>query len=182
MINARVTMLPLAFAATVMLTACGGNDAADQSAADSAAADAAAMMETPVAETFVITLSGAAERPNPVTTTAQADATIMVYPDSITYVVNGLNVNGVTAVHLHRGGAEETGPAIVVMYTSDAGADIASGSITSGTITRETALAEGVTFDQLREMVRTGAAYVNIHTTANPDGELRSQTSTGTPM
>lgn len=183
MISSRFPMLPFAFAATMMLAACGGNTADDApvDAADAAAADAAAMTEIESAETFMVTLSGAAERPDPVATTAAAEATIMVYTDSIAYVMNGLNVKGVTGVHIHRGTAEEAGPVLATLYTSDAGTDFASGPIASGTITRETTLAEGATFDELRELVRTGAAYLNVHTTANPKGELRSQTVTA-PM
>ncbi len=183
MISSRLTMLPLAFAATLVLAACGNSadDAASDvsAAADSAAADAAAMMDMEAAETFMVTLSGAAERPEPVATTAAAEATTMVYADSIVYVVNGLDVKGVTAVHIHRGGAEEAGPVLATLYTSDGGTDFANGPIASGTITRETTLAEGATFDEVRELVRTGAAYLNVHTVANPKGELRAQTVSG---
>lgn len=178
MITSRRPVFSLALAATFLLAACGDKTADDATvdAADAAAADAAAMTEIEPAELFMVTLSGAAERPEPVATTAAAEATIMVYADSIAYVVNGLDVKGVTAVHIHRGGAEEAGPVLATLFTSDAGTDFANGPMASGTITRETTLAEGATFDDVRELVRTGAAYLNVHTKANPKGELRSQT------
>jgi hypothetical protein len=176
----RPVLLPTAFASALLLAACGGGgDAASESA--DAAADAAAMAEAPSMEMLLSTLSGDAERPAPVTTKAQAEATYMVYPDSIGYVVNALDLVGATAVHIHRGGAEEAGPVMATLFTSEAGTDFANGSVAMGTITRETVLAEGVTFDDLREALRTGAAYTNIHTKANPRGELRAQTTTA-PM
>ncbi len=179
MIRFRNALIPFVATSVFALAACGGNkDNADDLPADVVAAeDAAAIMETAPAETFVVTLSGAAERPTPVETKAEAEATIMVYADSIAYVVNGLNVMGVTAVHVHKGGAEEAGDVMATLYTSEAGNDFASGPMAMGTITRETPLAEGATFDALRELVRTGAAYINVHTKANPKGELRAQTA-----
>ena len=182
MLHARQSLVPVALGAALLLAACGGAaDTAEEAAAD-VAADASAMMdEAPAMEMLVSTLSGAAERPEPVTTKAQAEATYMVYADSIGYVVNGLELVGATAVHIHRGGAEEAGPVMATLFSNPDGVDIANGSVALGTITRETALAEGVTFDDLREAVRTGAAYTNIHTKANPRGELRAQTSSN-PM
>jgi hypothetical protein len=170
---------PLVLGASFLLAACGGGaDTASDTAADSAAADAAVIEEAaPAMDMLISSLSGAAERPDPVGTKAQAEATYMVYADSIGYVVNALDLIGATAVHIHRGGAEETGPVMATLFTNADGADFANGTLAMGTITRETALAEGVTFDDLREVVRTGAAYTNVHTKANPKGELRAQTT-----
>ncbi len=184
MFRMRTSLIPFFASASLLLAACGGRDtaeSADDMAAD-AAADASAMMETAApAETFMTMLTGEAERPSPVTTRAQGEATFMVYPDSIAYIVNALDLTGATTVHIHRGGPEEAGPAIVTIFANEAGTDFPSGTVTSGTITRETALNEGVSFDELRDLVRNGAAYVNIHTKAYPNGELRGQT-TGRPM
>lgn len=182
MLSSRTPLLAAAFGALTLLAACGGSaDTADavEEGMEDMAADASAMMDEtmPAMESFMATLTGENERPEPVTTKAQAEATIMVHADSIVYAVNGLDVMGVTAVHIHRGGAEEAGPVMAALFKSEEGMDVANGSIALGTITRETALPEGVTFDDLKEAVRTGAAYVNIHTKAHPGGELRAQTN-----
>ena len=186
MLQSRTAMLALATFTTLTLVACGGDKAAEESGAAAADASAAgAMMADAGAgtmETFMITLSGAAERPTPVTTKAQAEATIMVHPDSIVYAVNGLDLMGVTGVHIHRGGVEEAGPVIAALFKSETGEDVANGSIAIGTITRETALPEGTTLESLAEAIRTGQAYVNIHTKGNPGGELRGQTTGGGMM
>jgi hypothetical protein len=184
MLHSRSVVRPITLGAALLLGACGGGDAsgdAAQAATDSAAmADAATTADAPAMDMFVSSLSGAAERPEPVATKAQAEATYMVYADSIGYVVNALDLMGATAVHIHRGGADEAGPVMATLFSSADGADFANGTLAMGTITRETALAEGVTFDDLRTAVSTGAAYTNVHTKANPKGELRAQTTMGT--
>ncbi len=182
MLHTRTPAFALAFSAMTLLAACGGAEKAEETT-DEMAADASAMMEeAPAMETFMLTLTGANERPEMVTTTAEAEATIMVYADSIVYAVNGMDVMGVTGVHIHRGGAEEAGPVMAGLYKSEEGADVASGSITMGTITRETALPEGVTFDDLATAVKSGNAYVNVHTKEHPAGALRAQTTAGGGM
>lgn len=169
---------PLVLGASFLLAACGGGaDTASDVPADTGAESAMMADEAPAMSMLISSLSGAAERPDPVGTKAQAEATYMVYPDSIGYVINALDLVGATAVHIHRGGAEETGPVMATLYSNSEGADFANGTIAMGTITRETALADGVTFDELREVVQSGAAYTNVHTKANPKGELRAQTT-----
>ncbi len=186
MLRMRSRLFPFFASASILLAACGGRDtAADDMQLDmgaDAAADASAMTDAAAPmEMFMSTLTGEAERPAPVATRAQGEATFMVHADSISYVVNALDLNGVTAVHLHRGGTEEAGPVIVTLYTSEAGTDFPSGTVTSGAINRDTPLSEGVSFEELRELVRSGTAYINIHTKANPDGELRGQTTGSMP-
>lgn len=183
MLHARTPAIALAFSAMTLLAACGGSDNAAEEAMDDMAADASAMMESaPAMETLMLSLTGANERPEPVTTTAQGEATILVYADSIVYAVNGMEVMGVTGVHIHRGGAEEAGPVMAALYKNADGMDVANGSITMGTITRETAMPEGVTFDDLAAAVKSGNAYVNVHTKDHPAGALRAQTTGGGMM
>ncbi len=183
MIRLRSTFLPFLASASVLLAACGGNDASNEAPNDMPAeAETGAMMETAPMESFMATLSGEAERPDPVTTTATGRASFVVHADSISYTVDATNLMGVTAVHIHSGGVEESGPPMVTLYSSDAGVDVPTGSVAAGTITRETTLNGETTFDQLREQVRMGAAYVNIHTVANPKGEIRGQTTAGASM
>lgn len=179
MLHARALVLPITLGASMLLAACGGgSDTAADAPPPEATADASMMAdEAPAMDMLISSLTGAAERPEPVDTKAQAEATYMVYADSISYVLNALDLTGATAVHIHRGGAEEAGPVMATLFTSADGEDFANGTLAMGTITRETALADGVTFDDLRTAVSTGAAYTNVHTKANPKGELRAQTT-----
>lgn len=178
MLQARSLVLPLTLGASMLLAACGGGaDTASDAPAESTADASMMAEEAPAMDMLISSLTGAAERPDPVDTKAQAEATYMVYADSISYVLNALDLNGATAVHIHRGGAEEAGPVMATLFSNADGADFANGTLAMGTITRETALAEGVTFDDLRTAVTAGAAYTNVHTKANPKGELRAQTT-----
>ncbi len=178
MFRMRSSFLPFVASASLLLAACGGNNTDMAADSTAVAADAGTTADAALMETVTSTMNGANERPQPVTTTATGDASFMLYADSIVYAVNGANLMGVTAVHIHSGGPEETGPPLVTLYTSEEGMD-ASGPISTGTITRETALNGETTFENLRELVRTGGAYVNVHTKANPAGEIRGQTASG---
>ncbi len=175
-----------AFAASAFfLAACGGGDTAsdttdaDMTAAETAQADAMATDDMAPMASYMVSLTGDAERPAPVATKAIGETSIMVHGDSISYAVNALDITGITAVHFHRGGAEETGGPIVTLFSDENGVDPRNGSVSSGVITRETQLADGVTFDELKEMLRNGNVYVNIHTKNHPAGEIRGQVGAG---
>ncbi len=181
MSSLRSRVLPFLASASVLLAACGGGggDAANDTPADmaeDAAADMNAAMDAS-AETVNAMMTGDAERPQAVTTTATGSASFTVYADSIMYAVNGNNLMGVTAVHVHSGGPEESGPPMATLYTSESGTDFVSGTLGAGAITRQTTLNGDATFDNLRELIRTGGAYVNVHTKGNPGGEVRGQIS-----
>ena len=172
----------LSVATCMTLAACGGSDqpAADAEPATDVAVDLAAQASLDDMPDMVMrmsTLTGQAERPEPVLTTAQAEATYMVFADSIGYAISALDLKGVTAVHIHRGGANDAGPVLVTLSSTPEGVDVPNGNVVSGTITRETALSDGVSFDELRDLVNNGGAYTNIHTIENPRGELRAQTT-----
>lgn len=110
-----------------------------------------------------VTLSGAAERPNPVTTAATGSETITIAGNVVNYdiVYNGLGT-AATAAHIH-------GPA-----TTEQAAGVLKGLATpSGTSGR---LTGSITLDlaQLSALL-DGKTYVNIRTTGQGGGELRGQ-------
>jgi hypothetical protein len=175
--------LPLALAVAMpfALAACGGGDApADEEAAPATdqAAEAEMEMEAPPMQAYMVAMNGAAERPDPVETKAMGETSLIVFGDSIQYAVNALDITGITGVHIHKGGPEEAGGVIISLATSDEGMDPNNGSVVTGTITREDALGQDVTFDQLKELLVSGMAYVNIHTKAHPAGEIRGAVET----
>jgi hypothetical protein len=75
-------------------------------------------------------------------------------------VVNGLS-GAITMAHLHRGSSIETGPADYTLT--------ANGSVLSGTLTNVS--------ERFIDSLNRGLVYVNIHTAANPTGEIRGQLS-----
>ena len=132
-----------------------------------------------VTQNFSATLTGDAERPDPVSTAATGSdgltATITGGTGgavTITYsvTVDGLS-GGASAAHIH-------GPATV-----DAAADIivpltVTGTGTSGAIITGSFTTTGnpnVSMDSLLVLMRNGNSYVNVHTTQNPGGEIRGQ-------
>jgi hypothetical protein len=50
-----------------------------------------------------------------------------------------------------------------------------SGILASAEITRASAFQGVFTMDSVLTRMRNGTAYVNVHTTANPGGEIRGQ-------
>jgi len=137
-------------------------------------------------ELFSADLTGAAERPNPVTTTADGQflagvrdtATVAGKKDSlavIVFSVNVRNINAATAAHIHAGGASESGPVMATLYSGPTTANGFTGLLASGEIRRTTSFTAPFTLDSVLTRMRNGTAYVNVHTTANPGGEIRGQ-------
>lgn len=139
----------------------------------------------PVAQTFTATLSGANERPTPVTTPATGSATFSLSADgnTLTWTVTTTGANNVTASHIHVGGAQVAGPVILFLFAGPT----ANNPAISGSTTRATFPSTlGISWDGLISLMRNGDTYVNVHTDngvapANtgpgdfPGGEIRGQ-------
>jgi hypothetical protein len=130
----------------------------------------------PDTETFSASLSGAAERPNPVTTAATGTATFTASTTgSVTTITYSVTVSGlsgpVTAAHIHGPADENTaaGP-IVNLSVSSTGTD---GIVVSGSFT--TTGHATINMTQLLTLLDTGTVYINLHTAANPEGESERQ-------
>ena len=125
---------------------------------------------------FEASLTGAAERPTPVTTTATGTATVDIDDDNSTMTFN-VTVTGLvspTMAHIHTGTTSEAGPIVVNLLPTAPAAGTFTGTLASGTI-QASAILNGETFATLAAKIRSGNAYVNVHTVANPNGELRGQ-------
>ena len=106
-----------------------------------------------------VTLLGDNEVP-PVATSATGGGTIVIGDDgSVSGSVSTKGVEG-TAAHIHVGSAGQNGPVIVPLtksgdtYTVPAGAKLSNEHMAS---------------------FRAGNLYVNVHSAANPNGEIRGQ-------
>jgi hypothetical protein len=127
----------------------------------------------PDTETFEADLTGDAERPDPVVTTATGDAEFTASTSGgVTTVVYTVTVSGdlsgpVTAAHIHGpAGANDVADPIVTLTVSNTTGT--NGILVSGSFT--------ATATVLQHM-QAGNTYVNLHTTANPGGEIRGQIS-----
>jgi hypothetical protein len=123
-------------------------------------------------------LTGDAERPIPVDTNAQGQATFKVADDgqSIEYKLNVSNLEDAFVAHIHLGAAEGTGPPVVFLYGPVDPAD-ANGRLASGTITADDLVGPlaGQPLSALIDAIEAGNTYVNVHTSANTGGEIRGQ-------
>ncbi|HMJ88593.1 MAG TPA: CHRD domain-containing protein [Candidatus Acidoferrum sp.] len=115
--------------------------------------------------TFRVVLSGAGERPNTTVTPAYGLGMLTLIGNQLTYHVNyqGLNSTGIAA-HIH--GAAPMGTTAPVMYHLQTVGGFGITGVLSGRT--------NLTPAQIAAIV-DGKAYVNIHTTNYPGGEVRGQ-------
>jgi hypothetical protein len=95
----------------------------------------------------------------------------------ITYTVNVTNLSNAVVAHIHIAPAGENGPVrLNLCGTGDPQPACTSGTAVLATGTNGTIVGTpAITFDSLLSAMRTGGAYVNVHTSANPGGEIRGQ-------
>ena len=125
--------------------------------------------------TFVVQLTGANERPNPVTTQMTGTARITIEnPDLIRFEVSVANGDSITAAHFHAGDVNTAGPIIFGFHNSVV-ARINGGVLRQGDITRTSTFSGAFRFDSLMTRIQNGTAYVNVHTRKNQPGEIRGQ-------
>lgn len=109
------------------------------------------------------TLSGAAEVPA-VTTTGTGAATLWLVGNHLSWNVtySGLSANAIAA-HIHGPAAPGAATGVIIPFSGASG--------TSGTITGSV----NVTNTAYLGYIVDGLTYVNVHTSTNPNGEIRGQ-------
>jgi predicted small lipoprotein YifL len=138
------------------------------------------------ATSFSATLSGTSEVPQ-VTTPATGTATFSVSGSQLTYTINATNLQNAILGHIHLAATGQNGPVrLNLCGTGDPEPACASGTGVVATGTNGTTVGTpAITFDDLLSAMRSGGAYVNLHTSAagctsgdpgcNPGGEIRGQ-------
>ena len=99
--------------------------------------------------------------------------------DSMMYKVNVTDMQKVTAAHIHKGKVGENGPVVVTLFKTDSPSATTSGVLSEGNITSANLEGplSGKSLNDLINLINNGEAYVNVHTEANPNGEIRGQLS-----
>lgn len=117
-------------------------------------------------EVFTANLSGANERPTAVTSTATGHAVVTILGDSLISweVVIDSPIDSITVGHIHRFNTDTGFGGVVVNFAPPATGLDFTGTATIGSTTP---------VDSIFDIIRDGRAYVNIHTKANPGGEIR---------
>jgi glucose/arabinose dehydrogenase len=125
---------------------------------------------------FTAHLSGDEEVP-PVETQAQGQAAFSFDRDAaaLDFRLIVANINDVVAAHIHCGGAGVNGPVGITLFAG--GPTSISGVLARGTATApDPGNACGwSSLNDARTAIRNGLTYVNVHTLANPGGEIRGQ-------
>lgn len=135
---------------------------------------------------FKIGLTGGAERPTPVTTQASGFAEVELKDLLIKFEVEVCNIQHVTQAHIHVGSAAVAGPVIIFLYPGTGPADPTGAfsaedceRLSSGVRTPANLIprpAQGINnWNDFVNAFMAGNTYVNVHTTANPGGEIRGQ-------
>ena len=124
--------------------------------------------------TAALAASKEVEPPTPITSGATGTTAFTLTGTTVSYAIDvtGLSSNA-TAAHIH-GPASATQNAGVIVPLTPVAAQT-NGRLATGTFTAASITAAGVSFDSLLVLMRNGNAYVNVHTTANPAGEIRGQ-------
>jgi hypothetical protein len=123
-------------------------------------------------------LTGGAEAPNAVNTGAYGYATITLDPAAgeVSWVIDVFNYpSGLTASHIHVGSPGTAGPIIIDFAPTAIGV---SGPFRLQGTTRNFSArpAQGIrTMEEAMIAIAAGNAYVNVHSQANPGGEIRGQ-------
>ncbi len=123
---------------------------------------------------FFAQLDGVNEVPPNTVTGASGRANFTARPGELDYDLSVQNIVDVVAAHIHAGAGGVNGPVVATLYSSAA----PSGPITAQTLSTGTLRPSdltGMSLDSLLVLMRTGAAYVNVHTVTNSAGEIRGQ-------
>jgi hypothetical protein len=123
---------------------------------------------------FVAPMSGDEEVP-PVETQARGVAKFKLRDEGLVFKVNVANIEDVVASHIHCEAVGVNGPIGVTLF--DGGPVSVNGTLAKGVITApdEDNECGWTDLDAVVAALESGNTYVNVHTAANPGGEIRGQ-------
>jgi hypothetical protein len=127
-----------------------------------------------------VTMAGAS---SPGTSLGTGLATFELTEDgkALQYRLSVSHLTGVFGAHIHLNGAGVNGPVVVVLFNAAVPTGEVNGLLSQGTITAASLVGQlaGHPFSELLADIRSGDAYVNVHTSSHPGGEIRGQVTSG---
>ncbi len=131
----------------------------------------------PVGTQWVANLNAAAEGPGR-TSPGSGVFNFVDNGTEINWTLELTNMTAVTASHIHLGSAAaigtSAGPVIINLFLPNGATATLNGLVAEGTITNANNTNYSLT--ALRALFNDGnAVYANVHTSANPSGEIRDQ-------
>jgi len=130
----------------------------------------------PKPKTYVANLSPANEVPVKTTTGTGVVTFVDNGTAGIAWTMTLTNMTNVIASHIHGPAAAGVNANVIInlfLPIRPPETGTLTGIVGTGTITN--ASNPSVSLDSLRVLFNNGNAYVNVHTTANPGGEIRDQ-------
>jgi CHRD domain len=112
--------------------------------------------------------------------TGNAEFTLNADGKTMSYKVNVMNIDKVTMAHIHQGKVGENGPPVVWLFNSTSNpTGPKNGMLSQGSFTSSDLVGplKGKQMSDLVKLINDGQAYANVHTQANPKGEIRGQIS-----
>jgi len=96
---------------------------------------------------------------------------------SVEYRLNVANIDEVVVAHIHIGAPGSNGPPVVFLFGPVSPTDRVQGVLASGVFTAAELVGPlaGQPLSALIDAMEAGNAYVNVHTSAYPNGEIRGQ-------
>jgi hypothetical protein len=157
--HARTSAWVRLLAVTALLVACDDNGPDD--------------------DEYRATLNGTSEVPAN-QSTATGSFTMQDDGDEFEYRLTVQNIASPTAAHIHIGPPGVNGGILVPLFSNATPPATFSGTLSDDAFTAADiqvlpGAAAAISVDSLRVLLRTGGAYVNVHTTARPAGEIRGQ-------
>ncbi len=114
----------------------------------------------------------------PVMTMAKGEAVFtLTKDDELSYKLTLTDMENVTAAHIHIGKMGKNGGPVAGLFAGPKKEGKFSGALSEGTITAKELIGPlaGKTVEDLVKLIKSGEAYVNVHTDKYPDGEIRGQ-------
>ncbi len=114
----------------------------------------------------------------PVKTMAKGEAVFtLTKGDELTYKLTVTDMENVTAAHIHIGKMGKNGGPVAGLFAGPKKEGKFSGTLSEGTITAKELMGPlaGKSVKDLVALIKSGDAYVNVHTDKYPDGEIRGQ-------
>jgi len=133
-------------------------------------------------ETFQAKLDSKSEVPPPTLDSGASPsgtATFTLQGATVAYKLSAAGLSGPpTAAHIHLGAAGAAGPVIVplaVAAGSSPGTATGEGTFDATGVKGKKADGSAMSLDEVLAAMRSGGAYVNVHTANNKPGEVRGQ-------
>lgn len=125
-------------------------------------------------------LTGAGEVP--ATTSAAVGtftATLDEAANTLTWSLSVPTITNTTAAHLHVGAAGTNGALVLPLFAAPTGSPASSINVSGTSKSADLTGPLQGQFAEFAKAIKAGTIYANVHTSANPGGEIRDQVAVG---